>query len=132
MNDDKKYERTHEERIDDQDEPKTANEIIREVNGDPNMNLNDLKRTGGDSSSHFTEGDNVRRNDFMEDDDLTADAGYTPQDGSRSVGIANVNDESAGGVGYNSGIRNSDDSNMAAKTNITGSDFDGQDTSSGR
>lgn len=125
MDHNKHHDRNEDERIDDQDEPKTANEIIREVNGDPDMNLNDLKRTGDDTISRA-------ESDQLQDTGLSQGAGYTPNDTSavRSGGTTDMDDQAAGGAGFISGVQHPSGSDLTPKRNVTGSDYDGQTSTS--
>lgn len=105
----------------------TMNEAIREASGDPDMNLNNLRgeREGFDDSADMdlSEGGNW---------DETRGVNYNANDASgvRGGGIADMDDESAGGAGLNTGQRRGTGSDLNTKKGVSGSDFDGQDVSS--
>ena len=106
---------------DDQLRGNTMNETIREVNGDADIDLNSIRE--GDSESAGSAG--------MTGADLTGGTDWSPNDASavRSGGKADMDDQSARGAGLDSGNRGAG-SNLAPKTGLTGSDFDGQNATS--
>lgn len=105
----------------DQIRPNTMNEVIREVNGDPDMNLNDV-RASERSGTH------ERGSGGSNDSDLTQGSSYSPNDtsGVRSGGISDMDDQTAGGAGLNNDVRRGMGSNLTPKNGVTGSDYDGQ------
>ena len=119
----------HDERKDiDQDEPLTTNEIIREAHGDPNMNLEDLsENTDGDL---YTSRDNLRESSLTTD--VTRGVDYTPNDASavRSGGTTDMDDQTGSSMGLQTGTKRGFESGIAQKRNVTGSDYDGQNSTS--
>lgn len=109
---------------DDQLRMNTTNETIREASGDPDTNLNNLK---DDVDTEF--GDSPRSDDAI---DLTQGVHYTPNDASgvRSGGTVDMDDQTSGGAGLDSGTRRGAGSNLTPKKGITGSDYDGQNSTS--
>lgn len=89
----------------------TMNETIRKVSGD--TDLNDARTTS-------------------EDIDSTQGVSYTPNDSSgvKSGGITDMDDQTAGGAGLNTGARKGLGSHLKTKDSISGSDFDGQNATS--
>lgn len=118
--------RIEERRTADQDDPMTTREVIREVQGDPDMNLNDLKDTDLQTGSSRESGAGAFNAD------RTQDLNYTPNDtsGVRSGGLSDMDDQAAGGAGHNSGFRHGMGSDLHPKKGVTGSDFDGQNPTS--
>jgi hypothetical protein len=119
--------RNEDERIDDdQLRDKTTNETIREVNGGRDTDLNNLKESDEESDIEDVGLGNTG------DTDLTQGMGYTPNDASgiRSGGIADMDDQTAGGAGLNTGARKGVGSHLNTKKGVSGSDYDGQDATS--
>jgi len=100
----------------------TANETIRKASGDPDMDLNDLKNEDNDY-------DTPSRASYR--DDITQDVNYDPNDASgvRSGGISDMDDQTTRGAG-NTGPRRGSGSNLTPKMGTTGSDYDGQNSTS--
>lgn len=111
----------------DQLRPNTMNEVIREVSGDPDRDLNDIK-----ADARNTGGGGARGSGGAHDSDQSQGMSYTPNDtsGVRSGGITDMDDQTAGGVGLNTGVRKGLGSHLKPKTGLTGSDYDGQDRTS--
>ena len=105
----------------------TMNETIREASGDPDMNLNNIReeRTGYDDT------DDVDLRNAGNTDE-TKGMSYNPNDASgvRSGGITDMDDQTAGGAGLNTGARKGLGSDLNTKKGISGSDFDGQNATS--
>ena len=103
----------------------TTNETIREVSGDPDMDLNDLKDDNADNDY-----DTSSRN--RSGNDITRGVSYDPNDASgiRSGGISDMDDQTTGGAGLNTGTRRGSGSNLTPKMGTTGSDYDGQNSTS--
>ena len=103
----------------------TTNETIREVSGDPDLDLNDLKDDNADrdydSPSRDRSGNNITRG-----------VSYDPNDASgiRSGGISDMDDQTTRGAGLNTGTRSGSGSNLTPKMGTTGSDYDGQNSTS--
>jgi hypothetical protein len=112
---------------DDQLRPNTMNEAIREASGDPDADLSDLQ----DTTSSDMEGEG-RRISGTSDVDQTQGVGYTPNDASgvRSGGITDMDDQTAGGAGLNTGARQGLGSHLNTKKGVSGSDYDGQNATS--
>ena len=91
----------------------TMNESIREASSD--RQSMDRDRMSEDSSS-----------------DMASGVGYNPNDMSatRSGGTTDMDDQTSGGAGLNSGERLGSGSNLTTRRTITGSDFDGQNKTS--
>jgi hypothetical protein len=73
----------------------------------------------------------VRQADRTSDignDDLTQGVSYTPNDASgvRSGGFTDMDDQTAGGAGLNNDTRTGAGSNITPKRGVSGSDYDGQ------
>ena len=100
----------------------TANETIREASGDPDIDLNDLKNEDNDYDT---------RSRAYYRDDITQDVNYDPNDASgvRSGGISDMDDQTTRGAG-NTGTRRGPGSNLTPKMGTTGSDYDGQNSTS--
>ena len=89
---------------DDQLRPNTMNEQIREASGGRDINQNELTATDeeiantGEERSHGTHDHGI---------DQTQGVSYTPNDASgvRSGGVADMDDQTAGGAGLNTGVR---------------------------
>lgn len=115
------HEHSHDE-DDDQLRDNTMNETIREVRGD--RDLNDIENRRSRS--------NDTRSPDTGNTDITQGMSYTPNDSSavRSGGIADMDDQTAGGAGLNTGARKGSGSHLKTKDSISGSDFDGQDATS--
>ena len=113
---------------DDQLRPNTMNEAIREVSGNPDA---DLSKIGG-SGRQRMDSDRMSDSDDYSSSDVTPGAGYNPNDMSatRSGGTTDMDDQTAGGAGLNSGERRGAGSNLTTRRTVTGSDFDGQDKTS--
>jgi hypothetical protein len=107
----------------DQLRPNTMNEVIREVSGDPDADLNQIGNSHQDLNSNFQTGSGGSH-----DADLTQGMSYDPNDASavRSGGTTDMDDQTSGGSGLNTGIRQGMGTNITTKRNVTGSDFDGQ------
>lgn len=105
----------------------TMNEVIREVHGDPDTDLGDVR-----AESRNTGGSGERGSGGAHDSDLTQGMSYTPNDtsGVRSGGTTDMDDQTSGGAGLNTGARRGLGSHLKPKTGLTGSDFDGQDRTS--
>ena len=118
--------RNEERRIADQDDPMTTREVIRDVQGDRDANLNDLKDTDQQEGSNRESGPGAFGTD------RTKGMNYTPNDttGVRSGGISDMDDQAEGGAGHNSGFRHGMGSDLRPKKGVTGSDFDGQNPTS--
>ena len=101
----------------------TTNEAIREASGDPDMDLNELKN---EDSDHDT------RSRTSYNSDITQGISYDPNDASgvRSSGVSDMDDQTTGGAGLNTGTRRGSGSNLTPKTGTTGSDYDGQNSTS--
>jgi hypothetical protein len=112
---------------DDQLRPNTMNEVIREVSGDPDADLNEIGNSRQDLHSNMQTGSGGAH-----DADLTQGMSYDPNDASavRSGGTTDMDDQTAGGSGLNTGIRHGMGTNITTKRNVTGSDFDGQNSTS--
>lgn len=109
----------------------TMNEIIRETSGNPDMNLNDIRDTDEDvNRDHDINAKNARR--AAQNTDITQGMSYNPNDtsGVRSGGITDMDDQTAGGAGLNTGARRGSGSHLRPKTGLTGSDYDGQNKTS--
>jgi hypothetical protein len=117
---------SQEQRTGDEDQLRssTMNETIREVNGDTNMDLNDLK-----DSDQVSKSSNQMGSGGSQDSDLTQGMSYNPNDASavRSGGTTDMDSQTSGGAGLNDGVRSGMGSTLTTKRNVTGSDFDGQD-----
>ncbi|HEX2535461.1 MAG TPA: hypothetical protein VHK69_17075 [Chitinophagaceae bacterium] len=105
----------------------TTNEVIRAANGDPDMDLNDIRP---DQSGDLGTGRTGAVGDYGMD--TTQGMSYNPNDtsGVRSGGITDMDDQTAGGAGANTGARQGLGSHLMPKMGTTGSDFDGQDKTS--
>lgn len=124
MDEKKRQEELRDERFSDSDEPMTTREVIREVHGDPDLNLNDLSdREKETRSDREAPGLNS---------DLRQGQNWSPNDASavRSGGLADMDDQTAGGAGLNPGQRPGSGAGLTLKRGVTGSDFDGQNASS--
>lgn len=127
MKENKKHHKT-DKRSHDQEEPKTTHEIIREAHGNPDMNLNNLQEeTGSDlnrSRSSVSEG--------ALNADTTRGVDYTPNDASavRSGGTTDMDDQTGSSMGTQTGTKRGFESGIAQKRNVTGSDYDGQNSTS--
>ncbi len=124
-------ERIEEHRIDDDGQARentTMNEMIRDVNGDPDMDLNKLKENTSVGRSSNDRPDSYS----AESSDLTGGVNYNPNDASmqRSGGFADMDNQTDRGAGENTGGRLGSGSNLAPKRGVTGSDFDGQNKTS--
>lgn len=128
MKESKKHHKHDDRRNADQDEPQTTNEIIREAHGDPNMNLEDLNE--GTGSDLRTSRDNVREGGLSTD--VTRGVDYTPNDASavRSGGTTDMDDQTGSSMGLQSGTKRGFESGIAQKRDVTGSDYDGQNSTS--
>ncbi len=129
MEDNTRNDRTDDQSNIDQDKLRdsTMNEMIREANGDPDMNLNELRDADQDAS-----GDHASGLGGVVNSDRTQGMSYNPNDASavRSGGTTDMDDQTAGGAGLNTGARRGLGSNLTPKTGVTGSDFDGQNRTS--
>jgi hypothetical protein len=105
----------------------TMNETIREVQGDPDTNLNELR----EDNREFDDDDHIRLRNAR-DTDQTQGVSYNPNDASgvRSGGISDMDDQTAGGAGLNTGVTKGIGSHLSTKKGISGSDFDGQNATS--
>lgn len=113
---------------DDQLRSNTMNETIREASGDADMDLNSLSDAEGDmdhTARHGSQG-------AAGDTDQTQGMSYTPNDASgvRSGGITDMDDQTSGGAGLNTGARRGLGSHLTPKMGTSGSDFDGQNSTS--
>jgi len=101
----------------------TTNETIREAGGDPDMDLNELKEQDNDDEHHSNRS-------FK--GDITQGVNYDPNDASgvRSGGVSDMDDQTNRGAGFNSGTRTGAGSNLTPKMGTTGSDYDGQNSTS--
>lgn len=123
MNNDKNYDSNrNEENNEDQLRPDTMNEVIREASGDPDADLNEIG-SRHDVNSNFQTGSGGSHGA-----DLTQGMSYDPNDASAvgSGGTTDMDNQTAGGAGLNTGIRSGMGSEVTTKRNVTGSDFDGQ------
>jgi hypothetical protein len=113
---------------DDQLRPNTMNEAIREVSGNPDA---DLSKIGG-SGRQRIDSDRMSDSDDHSSSGVTSGVDYNPNDMSatRSGGTTDMDDQTAGGAGLNSGERRGAGSNLTTRRTVTGSDFDGQDKTS--
>ncbi|MDQ3845809.1 MAG: hypothetical protein M3342_17625 [Bacteroidota bacterium] len=111
----------------DPDRPKTTSEVIREVHGDPDMNLNELRNEDVEMSDNRNTGSGGAL-----DVDQTQGMSWNPNDASavRSGGTTDMDDQTAGGAGLNTGARKGLGSHLTPKRDVTGSDYDGQDSTS--
>jgi len=103
---------------DDQLRGATMNETIREVNGDPDMDLNNIRDID----------DDIARQSRMGEGSSTGVEGtgkISGATGGRTSGAPDMDDQTAGGLGLNRDSRESS-GNITPKTGMTGSDFDGQ------
>lgn len=118
--------RVDERRTADQDDPMTTRDVIRDVHGNPDTDLNDLKNSDQQTGSNRESGAGA----FGVD--RTKGMNYTPNDtsGVRSGGISDMDDQAEGGAGHNSGFRHGMGSDLRPKKGVTGSDFDGQNPTS--
>ena len=128
MEDNRSTHRNDDQSHSDQDQLRsnTMNETIREVSGNPEMNLNDIRDSDqGHSGQEFSTGGagNI---------DVTQGMSYNPNDtsGVRSGGTVDMDDQTAGGAGLNTGTRPGLGSNLTPKMGTTGSDYDGQNSTS--
>lgn len=100
----------------------TMNEQIREVGNNRDLSSDD--RRDADTERNMEEGseENTSANTTRRG------MNYTPQDmsGVRSGGITDMDDQAEGGAGSVSGRRLGAGSNITQKLGTTGSDFDGQ------
>jgi hypothetical protein len=105
----------------------TMNETIREVSGDPDTNLNEVRKEGRE----FDDTDDINSRNTRNTDE-TRGVSYDPNDASgvRSGGISDMDDQTAGGAGFNTGVRRGLGSDLNTKKGISGSDFDGQNATS--
>jgi hypothetical protein len=127
MKENKNRNRDHDRRHDEDDDQlrdNTMNETIREVRGD--RDLNEIKNNRRDIDTDQT------RSIDVGDTDLTQGVNYTPNDSSgvRSGGLTDMDDQTAGGAGLNTGARKGSGSHLRTKDGISGSDFDGQNATS--
>ncbi len=130
MEDNTRNDRTDDQSNIDQDKLRdsTMNEMIREANGDPDMNLNELRDDADQdiNASHQTGSGGAHNSD------LTQGMSYNPNDtsGVRSGGTTDMDDQTSSGAGLNTGTRQGLGSHLTPKTGTTGSDFDGQNRTS--
>jgi len=115
------------EESDDQLRPNTMNEAIREVSGNPDA---DLSKLGG-SGRENVDSDRTSDSGGYSGSDATG-VGYNPNDMSatRSGGTTDMDDQTAGGAGLNTGERRGAGSNLTTRRTVSGSDFDGQNKTS--
>jgi hypothetical protein len=113
---------------DDQSRPSTTNEIIREASGDRDLDLNDMR--ADDDRGIDTSREHHSASDHGIDE--TQGVSYTPNDASgvRSGGITDMDDQTAGGAGLNTGVRKGLGSHLNTKKGVSGSDYDGQNATS--
>ncbi len=125
---DNRNDKDYEQRRSDEDQlrPNTMNEAIREASGDRDIDPSDRREADED-----IEGSGDRRYPSG-DVDMTQGVGYTPNDASgvRSGGIADMDDQTAGGAGLNTGVRKGLGSHLNTKKGVSGSDYDGQNATS--
>lgn len=114
------------ENEDDQLRPDTTNEIIRETHGGPDADISSLN----DDSNTRLGGLGSERQDIY-GDDATRGTGFNPNDASavRSGGVADMDDQTAGGAGL-AGERPGSGTSITTKRGMSGSDFDGQNATS--
>ena len=128
MKENNNYERNDDQKDLDQDQLRgnTMNEAIREANGDRDTDLNELRDSDNDMD------DTQRTGSGGGSADTTQGMSYNPNDMSavRSGGTTDMDDQTAGGAGLNTGARQGLGSHLRPKTGLTGSDFDGQDRTS--
>jgi hypothetical protein len=105
----------------------TMNEMIREVNGDPDLNLNELKDTD-EAAGNADAGLSSNRDHSSLAEGMT----WNPNDASgvRSGGITDMDNQTIRGAGSGSGHSTGSGSHLAPKMGTTGSDFDGQNKTS--
>jgi len=137
MEENKKHHNSEEERIEqhrmDDDgqarENTTMNEMIRDVQGDPDTDLNALRQEASGNREQLNEGSDAYLGDRS---DLSEGVNYNPNDASmqRSGGISDMDNQTSRGAGENTGGRLGSGSNLAPKRGVTGSDFDGQNRTS--
>ncbi|HVG14275.1 MAG TPA: hypothetical protein VM935_04910 [Chitinophagaceae bacterium] len=113
---DRNEEHKHED--DDQLRGSTMNEMIREVNGDPDMDLNELRDTNDD----IAQDSHIGRDSHTNFESTGSISGAT---GGRTTGVQDMDDHVAGGRDLNRDSRESR-GNLTPKAGTTGSDFDGQ------
>lgn len=109
------------------EEPKTTHEIIREAYGDPELDLTELKDELNEDETSTGDVPDLRNTG------TTAGVGYDPNDASavRSGGFVDMDDQAAGGAGLNTGnLGEGLRSSIATKRDVTGSDYDGQNSTS--
>jgi hypothetical protein len=128
MEDNRKQHGGYQERPSDQEDPKTTNEAIRDAHGDPDMDLNELKEGAGLDTTAYSD----RDAGLLSDTGTTRGADYTPNDASavRSGGTTDMDDQTGGSMGIQTGTKHGFDSGIAQKRNVTGSDYDGQNSTS--
>lgn len=104
---------------DDQLRPNTMNEMIREASGNADTNLNELQ----DTSTGAPASDDTNRGT-----DTTHGVNYSPNDASGVLSGGTVDMDNQGGTGGHGSLaaRGKFGSNLEPKHNVTGSDFDGQ------
>lgn len=102
----------------DQLRPNTTNEMIREASGNPDTNLNALQdtSTGAPDTGSSRSGD------------ITRGVNYSPNDASGVLSGGTSDMDNQGDVGAHAapGSHGKFGSNLEPKHNVTGSDFDGQ------
>lgn len=126
MEENNRNERMDQRRTSEQDDSMSSKDIMRDINADRDMNLNDLKDSDRQTTS------NSESDSGLFNKDRTQGVGYTPNDASavRSGGTSDMDDQAAGGAGHNSGFRHGMGSDLRPKKGVTGSDFDGQNPTS--
>lgn len=104
--------------------PETANEAIRETMGNANTDLSQV------SSGNNRHDDYARDTEDIQGSDVTQGMSLNPNDASavRSGGTMDMDDQTAGGAGLNTGTRGS--STLNTRNTVSGSDFDGQNKTS--
>lgn len=129
MDEHKKHHQKDDDGIYDHEEFKTTHEILREVHGNPDYNLNALP-------DETDEAVNQNRDVLAEGaapSDVTRGVDYTPNDASavRSGGTTDMDDQTGdNSMGLQTGSKTGIESGIAQKRNVTGSDFDGQNSTS--
>ena len=124
--------RIEEHRMEDEGQARentTMNEMIRDVQGGPDTDLNALREDASGNREQLNQGSDAYLGDRS---DLSEGVNYNPNDASmqRSGGISDMDNQTSGGAGENTGGRLGSGSNLAPKRGVTGSDFDGQNRTS--
>lgn len=133
MKDNNRNDRLDDQANSDQDKLRgnTMNEIIRETSGDPDRNLNEVRDSDDNLRDELDSSERSARR-VAHNTDQTQGMSYNPNDtsGVRSGGITDMDDQTSGGAGSNTGARKGLGSHLRPKTGTTGSDYDGQNATS--